>query len=147
MIPWSSPLWRSLSLSTTEALVLPLTFRRLRFPASVYPIVISPRPSPGQWRWRSGSRQGPRCSTEIPSSPRLRRVAMALPVPADRVAAQVGLAEHGGPVRGIGGEQVHDLADVGGLPGPPVALDPLVGSHHRHLQDSWRLSCRDRSEP
>src|SRR6266702_5018525 len=58
MIPWSRSLCSSLSLSTTAALVVPLTFRRLRFPSSVYPSVTSPRQSPGQRRWRSGSRQG-----------------------------------------------------------------------------------------
>ena len=67
---------RSRSLSTTAALVLPLTFRRWRFPSPVYPRVISPRHRPGQCRWRCGSRQGPRCSKEMPSSPRLRRVVM-----------------------------------------------------------------------
>jgi len=35
-------------LSTTAALVLPLTFRRARFPSLVYPSVISPCHSPEQ---------------------------------------------------------------------------------------------------
>ena len=38
--------------------------------------VSSPRHRPGQCRWRCGSWQGPRCSKEMPSSPRLRRVVM-----------------------------------------------------------------------
>ena len=60
----------------TAALVVPLTLRRVRVPSPVYPVVISPRHRPGQVRWRWGSRQGPRCSKEMPSSPRLRLVVM-----------------------------------------------------------------------
>jgi hypothetical protein len=76
-IPWSSSLRSSRSLSKTAALVLPLTWRRSRRPSSAYLSVNSLRQSPGQWRWRSGSRHGPRCSKEIAPSPRRRRVAMA----------------------------------------------------------------------
>src|SRR5215469_12228539 len=48
-MPWSRSLRSCLSLSTTAVLVLPLTLRRSRRPSSPYPMVNSPRHSPGQW--------------------------------------------------------------------------------------------------
>jgi hypothetical protein len=33
---------------------------------------------------------------------------------------------------------IYHAVGVGCLPGPPVTLDPLVGSHRDNLQGSWR---------
>ena len=58
VMPLSSWVCRSRSLSMMAALVWPLTLLRVRLPSPVYPRVISPRHRPGQFRWRCGSRKG-----------------------------------------------------------------------------------------